>query len=98
MIPYTLKMPSDFLDYEWEVEAKGCFFNAFLQEGQNEYQLQFYDPTRLAQEIADALAKDTCFYEENLVVVQVVNLRSIENAVRKLVEKRLINSLSALVK
>ncbi len=95
MTPYDLKIPKDFLEYEWEVEAKGWFPDVVVCIAQKEYQLEFYDAVRLSQEVADALNLTGVFHVKNLVVVKVVNLKSIENAVKNLVNDKSIFAMVA---
>ena len=72
MVSYELSLPEDFDDYEWEVESKGWFNGAVLTYQHKQYKLNFYDPTRLAQEIADELSDHNVFLEDNMLVLRKV--------------------------
>lgn len=80
MSDYVLNLPDDFDDYEWELVAKGCFSEARVDVGGKVYELNFYDPFRLGQEIEDALARNAVFVEKNLVVIPSVTRAEMENA------------------
>ncbi|MDZ4150890.1 hypothetical protein [Methylicorpusculum sp.] len=81
MVDYQLIFPDDFDDYSWEVESKGWFNGAIaIFEGVH-YSVVFYDPIRLAQEIEDELKETPAFFENNLIVVNVVNRRHMEKAI-----------------
>lgn len=64
-----------FQDWEeyWSAyaEPKGSYAGALVRAGGKSYRLTFYDPTRLSQEIADALATGAPFVaERNTVVIE----------------------------
>lgn len=90
-----LKLPEDFDAYGWEVEAKGWFSDARLSLSGKEYRINFYDPARLAQEIADEHERGAVFCEPNLVVVRKVTRSAMHNAVEELVKSGRIGSLLA---
>lgn len=91
---WSLDLPNDFADYEWEVEAKGWFEARLTAEGLK-YQLRFYDPARLRQQIDDELGRERAFFEPNLIIVQFVTRANMEHAVRRLVESgQLVNFVS----
>jgi hypothetical protein len=76
----------------WDITAKGWFPAELSYRGRT-YAVTFYDPVRLAQTIEDDLEQDGFFFAENLIVVKTVELRSLDDAVRKLVETGQINRL-----
>ena len=93
---HLLHLPEDFDAYEWEVEAKGWFPDARLSAFGKEYPLNFYDPVRLAQEIASEHERSAVFCEPNLVVVKKVTRSGMEEAAQELVRSglgRLIDRL-----
>ena len=47
-----LILPIDFPSYEWEVESKGYFCDATVRVGGRTLMVTFFDPARLAQDIA----------------------------------------------
>jgi hypothetical protein len=85
MHDYSLTLPADFGDYEWEVTVKGCFSEAFLTIGEIRYRLNFYDAIRLQQEIESALESGMMFFEPNLLVIKAVDKAKIEEAAELLV-------------
>lgn len=94
MSQYTLEFP-DWYDQEAAViEAKGWFGEAMLRASGKSFQLVFYDPVRLSQEIADDVGRGQFFFEKNLVVVGALTRAKMEQAVAALVAN---GSLSMLV-
>jgi hypothetical protein len=89
-----LVLPEDFDDYAWEVESKGVFWDVLMRYGGREYRLTFYEPQRLAQDVADQLEESPLFFERNLVVVRKVTREAMELAVQELVRERRIDGLS----
>lgn len=85
MFDYKLIFPSDFDDYAWEVELKGYFDDTLLEYQGKIYKLTFYDPIRLAQEIADELIARDVFVEDNLLVIKSVDRLNIQNAIEFLI-------------
>lgn len=83
MINYKLVLPNDFDDYAWEIESKG-WFNAIAEFDGARYQISFYDPTRLSQDVEDELDENPAFYESNLLVVKLVDRPHMEKAVEYL--------------
>jgi hypothetical protein len=96
MSDHRLHLPEDFDAYGWQAEAKGWFSDARLSAFGKEYQLNFYDPVRLAQEIASEHERDTVFCEPNLVVVKEVTRSAMEEAAHELVRSGRISSLVAM--
>jgi hypothetical protein len=83
---YKVALPSDFDEYGWEIEAKGWFAAASVEFDGIMIELSFYDPTRLKQEIEEALSTNRVFFEGNIIVVSSVNRASIEASVKFLYE------------
>ena len=81
----SLWLPDDFDSYAWEVESKGCFFEAILFVNNQTYQISFYDPIRLIQEIKDDIDCTGVFFERNLVVVRSVTRTNMQEAVDMLI-------------
>lgn len=86
MPDFSLELPADFADYEWEVEAKGWFSQPRINASRKRYLLNFYDPARLARAINDELERGRVFFEPNLVIVQSITRTSMEQAVALLME------------
>ena len=84
MISTNLRLPSDFDDYAWEVEAKGWFDGAVAEFNGIQYEIVFYDPSRLAQDIDKDLEDGGIFYEKNLIVINLVDRHHMEKAVKHL--------------
>lgn len=83
---YKVILPSDFDEYGKEVEAKGWFPGASVEFDGLVIDLLFYDPTRLRQEMEQALSTNRVFFERNIVVVPTVSRESIETSVKFLYE------------
>ena len=81
-----LELPEDFDDYAWEVESKGWFGDARVRLGSRSYQVTFYDPTRLAQELDDELKGAAVFIERNLLVVRRVDREHMLAAIGELAQ------------
>lgn len=81
MINYKLELPDDFDDYAWEVESKGWFSGATALFGGRRFELVFYDPARLSQDIKDELDEGVAFLERNLLVVKSVDRNHMEKAI-----------------
>ena len=80
-----LIFPEDFADCEWELESKGWYSGARLLFEGKHYRLNFYDPGRLGQEIADELRRRGVHFEPNIVVVPAVTKVTMERAAEFLV-------------
>lgn len=93
MMSYSVNLPDDFGDYEWEIEAKG-WFPVPINVCDKMYTLNFYDPVRLGQEARDELLEQDAFMEKNLIVVKIVNRLNIEAAVESLVRSDRVNFLT----
>jgi hypothetical protein len=78
---HQLQFPEGFDDHAWEVEAKGWFQGAIAIINQRRYPVTFYDPVRLAQDIAEELRAGAVFFERNLLVVPAVTRTHMEAAV-----------------
>lgn len=82
---FRLQLPSNFLDYEWEITAKGVFSEGRLLFEDKSYRINFYDAIRLGQEIESEIARERVFFEPNIVVVESVTRANMESAVSQLV-------------
>jgi hypothetical protein len=91
----VLVLPADFDDYAWEVESKGVFWDVRMQYGGLEYPLTFYEPQRLAQDIADQLKEGRLFFEPNVVVVTKVTRETMRLAAQALVREGRIDGLKS---
>ena len=80
MSRFSFELPADFADYEWEVEAKGWFFEARVMISGKRYRLNFYDPVRLGQHVEEELQRGGAFFEPNLVIIQSVTRANMERA------------------
>ncbi len=94
MASFSFVLPADFAEYEWEAEAKGWFSGATMIISGKRYQLNFYDPVRLSQEIESELERGDVFFEPNLVVVKSVTGSSMAQAARQLVESDRVRFLA----
>ena len=78
---HVIELPEGFDDFAWEVEIKGWFQGAIAVIAGQRYRVTFYDPSRLAQEIADELEKSSSFFERNLIVVKSVTRAHMQAAI-----------------
>jgi hypothetical protein len=76
-----LRLPADFDNYAWEVESKGVFWDATAINEGREIPITFYDPARLAQDIADELLARRPLAIRNLVVLERVTAELMSAAV-----------------
>jgi len=86
MSSFSFVLPEDFGDYEWEVEAKGWFSGAAMILSGKRFQLNFYAPVRLGQDIESELERGVIFFAPNLVVVKSVTGSNMEQAAQQLAE------------
>ena len=93
MSAFDLKIPDDFADYQWEVEAKGFFGNVELIFEDNSFYISFYDHVRLMQEINDELSSNGLFFENNLIILEKVTKASMVESIEKLIKSRDIGDL-----
>lgn len=93
MSDFLLALPSNFEEYEWEVTAKGTFSEAQLIVAGKHYRLNFYDATRLGQEIQSEFERGGVFFEPNLVIVQSVTKTDMERAAEHLMQSEQITLL-----
>lgn len=89
----VLVLPEDFDDYAWEIEAKGVFWDVRLRYEGREFPLTFYEPQRLAQDVADQLQDNAFFFEQNLVIIRKVTREAMELAAQELVSAHRIEGL-----
>jgi hypothetical protein len=94
--PPVLVLPEDFDDYAWEVESKGVFWDVRLRYEGREYPLTFYEPQRLAQDVADQLEESPIFFERNIVVVKKVTRAAMDLAAQELVRGRRTDELKSI--
>ena len=92
---YELNLPSDFNDYEWEVESKGWFENVHLSFSDKQYKLNFYNPDRLNQETEGEIDSSSYFFEQNLIVIRPVNTQNMRIAVEGLISSSQITQLKS---
>lgn len=77
-----LRLPDDFHDYAWEVEAKGVLLDATVRVGDSLVPVTFYDPVRLGQDVTEELAERSAFVLERTIVVPFVTEQHMRAAVR----------------
>jgi hypothetical protein len=83
---YEIEFPKGFDEFEWEVEAKGWLQGVVVTIERRRYRVTFYDPTRLAQDIADELQEKSVYLESNVLVVPSVTRAHMEKAVETVVK------------
>ena len=92
MCGYQINFTTYFNDDEaWLIEAKGCL-EIDVHINQKTYRFNFYDQMRLNQEISDALERSDYFFEENVVILEVVNQANMINFLDHVVGTAYMNS------
>lgn len=86
MSAHELIFPPEFLEYEYEYEAKGYLTGARIALGEQHADVVFYEPVRLGQDIAEELADTGYLALANLVVVPQVTREALIHAVDLLAE------------
>jgi hypothetical protein len=94
--PPLLILPEDFDDYAREIESKGVFWDVRLRYEGREYPLTFYEPRRLAQDVADQLEERPIFFERNIVVVRRITRAAMDLAAQELVRGQRIGELKSI--
>jgi hypothetical protein len=90
MANYTIHYPEWFTErVEMEMTDKGYFAGPFVElEDGSRYELYFYDPVRLAQDLERMLPHGyPCLAKGNMVVVPEVTLATIQTAIDHLVRQ-----------
>jgi hypothetical protein len=79
-----------------EMPYKGFFLAEVESEDGTRYEINFYDPVRLSQELNDyvSLGKP-CFAEQNLIIVPKVTIEAINNSIQYLWEIGFFNFMKA---
>lgn len=91
---FLIVLPTDFAEYEWEVETKGWFSECSMIFAGRSYRLNFYDAVRLRQEIEISHERHRAFFEPNLIVVRSVTRSEMERALDELLRNGLASSLT----
>lgn len=76
-----LVLPADFDEYEWEVESKGYFADASVRIGGRLLPVVFYEPVRLAQDIADEMSEGRLFTASRILVLKRVSAENMRAAI-----------------
>lgn len=95
----TLSFSVDFDERaEWEIEMKGWFEHArvHLPDGRT-VQVCFWDPERLAQDLAtDLKLGKSCLAEPGMIIVPKVTVQNMKAAVEELYQKGFFDRLTEL--
>ena len=86
MSTYTIQFPEHFDEYAPIIEAKGWLSEVRLCVDGQEYELTFFEPVRLGQEIESDISRAGMFFEPNVVVVPAITRDVIEHAAARLVK------------
>jgi hypothetical protein len=84
---YSLAFPAHVDEEASLIEARGWLAGVTIQVGDGSYPLEFYDPVRLAQTVADDLRTQGMSVLDNVVIVHEVTVTAIRAAVRQLAEQ-----------
>ena len=91
MAKYQILLPDDIDEIEWLIEAKGCF-RLDVEIETEIYEFNFYDSVRLIQTMNDYLDCNTYFFEQNLVILQMVNIVNMRAFIEQIIDTVEINS------
>jgi hypothetical protein len=80
----NLALPDDFDDYAWEVEAKGVFWDARITTDGEALAVVFYDPARLAQDVAEELDHEGICALRRVIVIPRLTREAMVDAARRL--------------
>jgi hypothetical protein len=86
MTPYTLTWPDGFENFSWELESKGWFVGLEIVVEGKTLRPTFYDPVRLAQDIAEDISNSGVFSEPYLIVIERLTPKNIESTIASLAE------------
>lgn len=77
----------------YEMPLRGCLSHAFVElEHGDRYAVEFIDPVRLGQDLADYIGSAIpCYAEPGLIVIPEVTLPRIQEAVKYLYERGFFN-------
>ncbi len=78
----VLVLPEDFLEYAWEVEAKGVFWGGSVELASRRFGVTFYDPVRLEQDVRDEVASGRPVAISRLLVIARLTVAEMEAAVQ----------------
>jgi|SRR5262245_5689612 len=96
---YAVLFPEDFDERaEYEMRLKGWFGGVVVQlQNGSRFELTFFDPVRLQQELAGSARNDSPYFAEpNLVILPEVTTESIHKAVKGLVREKFFDHLKPL--
>ncbi len=74
---------------QFETESKGYLYGVKLKTKKSTYELVFYDPIRLQQELEMEVKDNLYFHEPNLIILENITKEAIENAIKKYVKIRI---------
>ena len=86
MMQYSLIWPDDFDSSSWLIESKGWFVGLEIVVEGKTLRPTFYDPVRLAQDVACEIDHAGVFAERCVVVVARVTRGTIESTIADLAE------------
>jgi hypothetical protein len=79
--------PASMDDYDWEMTKVKGWIEITVRWAENIKAITFYDPVRLAQEVADAVAGQGYFAESAVIVVPAVTKETVEAAIADLARR-----------
>ncbi|GIF20034.1 hypothetical protein BJ973_002060 [Actinoplanes tereljensis] len=80
--------PTSMDDYDWEMAKAKGWIEVTVRWADSSKAITIYDPVRLAQEVADAVAGQGYFAESAAVVVPAVTKEAVEDVIAQLARKR----------
>ncbi|WP_442767129.1 hypothetical protein [Acinetobacter bohemicus] len=91
MAKYQILLPDDIDEIEWLIEATGCF-RLDVEIETEIYEFNFYDSVRLIQTMNDCLDCNTYFFEQNLMILPMVNIVNMRAFIEQIIDTVEINS------
>src|SRR5262245_33406608 len=79
-----------------EALDRGCYRATVELANGERFELEFYDPVRLGQEVDDLLSQGSYFACAGVVVIPEVTLKNMEGALEQLVKERFFARLAKL--
>ncbi len=80
---------------QFETESKGYFYGITIKiDNGLTYQINFYDPVRLKQDVDSEFESNTIFfYEENVVIIPRINIDYMVAAIEELWKRHLFDKM-----
>ena len=94
MKSYKIIFPEEFKNHFLEIESKGWFDGIFILFNNKIYKLVVYEKIRLMQDIEEEIKLNFFFKEVNLLVVDTICKKNIEDAIHSIYQLNEIERFS----